>query len=75
MAKEKLKVVKEKKACELLDCKRTKFHDVYKSKLTIYKAENGYHTFYSLTQIEKLVEVEKKKKRNILPEGEFEIVE
>lgn len=75
MKDEKIKVVREKKACELLGCKRTKFHETYKPKLTIYKAENGYHTFYSLTQIEKLVEVEKKKKRNILPEGEFEIVE
>lgn len=75
MANEKLKVVKEKKACELLDCKRTKFHDVYKSKLTIYKSENGFNTFYSLDQINNLIEKEKLRKQNILVESEFEIVE
>jgi hypothetical protein len=73
--KEKIKVVKEKKACEMLGCKRTKFHEIYKPQLTPLKAENGYHTFYSLDEINKIIEKEKKLKRNILPEGEYEIVE
>lgn len=75
MVKEKFKVVKEKKACEILDCKRTKFHEIYKPKLTIYKSENGFNTFYSLEQINNLIEKEKLRKQNILIEGEFEIVE
>ena len=73
--KEKFKVVKELKACELLGCKRTKFHEDYKPKLKIYKAPNGYHTFYSLKEVEKLVEKNKLRSQNILDEEEFEIVE
>lgn len=73
--KEKMQVVKEKKACELLGCKRTKFHEDYKPQLNVFKAENGYHTFYSLKEIEKIVERNKKRSKNILNEDEFEIIE
>ena len=74
MEKEKLKVVTTKKAMELLGCSRNTFHTKYRPKVKVYKSENGFNTFYSLAQIEKLIEQEKIKRENILLSSEIEII-
>ncbi|WGK93764.1 MULTISPECIES: hypothetical protein [Flavobacterium] len=74
MEPEKLKVVTTNKACELLECSRNHFHRKYRSKLKVYKSENGFNTYYSLYQIEKLIEQEKIKKNNVVLKDEIEII-
>lgn len=71
---EKTKVVTTKKACELLNCKRTKFHQSYRKKLKVFKSENGYNTYYLLSQIQKLVSEDEIKRSNVLLDNEIEIV-
>jgi hypothetical protein len=74
MEKKKIKVVTEKKALEMFNCSRTKFYNDYRPKLTVYKAENGFNVLFSLDQINKLIEKERMRFKNILLSDEIEII-
>lgn len=70
---DKLKVVKTKKACEMLGCSRATFNTKHEKKLTKYKDPNGYHTYFLLKDVEKLVALQDDFNKNII--SEFEVVE
>ena len=71
---ETMKVVKTKKACEMLGCSRATFNTKHEKKLKKYKDKNGYNTYFSLQEVEKLVEKLKNLNNNIL-DDDFEVVE
>jgi len=52
---EKPKVVTTEKACEMLGCSRTTFHQKYKKRLTQYTTANKHKNLFMLNEVEDLV--------------------
>ena len=70
---EKTKVVKIKKACEMLGCSRATFSTKYDKRLTKYKDPNGFHVYFKLEDVEALVKKLNDDNENIITD--FEVVE
>lgn len=68
---EKPRVVTTEKACEMLGCSRTTFHQKYKKRLTQYTTQNKHKNLFMLNEVEDLVK--SKDEPTVLKE--YEIVE
>lgn len=73
---EVMEVVKADQAMKILGCKKTKFftHYIKNNLITTYYDHKGTGTLYSVSELKKLVEIEKTKKPNQLLEGQYKIL-